>query len=96
MLVMNMRFSELRSKELIDLSSGNRLGLIGDADLVIDQDSGKIVSLVMPERGGGFRLLSRARETSVPWFALKKIGTDLVIVDLPGIAPARSDRDERL
>lgn len=90
---MQMRFSELRSKELIDLGSGNRLGLIGEADLAIDEASGKIVSLIMPERGGGFRLFNRARETSVPWFALKKIGSDLVIVDLPGASQTQSDRD---
>ncbi|MGE5561359.1 MAG: YlmC/YmxH family sporulation protein [Chloroflexota bacterium] len=85
--------SELRNKELIDLSSGNRLGLIGEADLVIDQESGKIISLVMPERGGGFSLFGRARETTVPWYAIKKIGADLVIVDLPGGELPRSERE---
>jgi len=88
-----MRFSEMRNKELIDLMSGNRLGLIGDADLVIDADTGKIISLVVPERGGGLGLFWRPRETTVPWFAVKKIGPDLVIVELPG--GGRLERDAK-
>jgi YlmC/YmxH family sporulation protein len=85
-----MRISELRNKELIDLTSGNRLGAIGDADLVVDERDGSIVSLIMPDRtAGGFTLFSRSRELSVPWGAVKKIGPEVVIVVL---SPDR-DRD---
>lgn len=84
--VMTMRISELRNKELIDLASGNRLGAIGDADLVVDELDGRIVSMIMPDRsGGGFTIFSRVRELSVPWTAVRKIGPDIVIVELePG------------
>lgn len=89
-----MRISELRNKELIDLTSGNRLGAIGDADLVVDERDGSIISLIMPDRtAGGFTLFSRARELSVPWGAVKKIGPEVVIVVLSPERDRDHDRD---
>jgi len=37
-----MRWSELAEKELIDLVNGERLGLMGEADLVVDPGSGRV------------------------------------------------------
>jgi len=44
---MGMRWSVLAEKELIDLVNGERLGLMGQADLVVDPGTGKVKSLVL-------------------------------------------------
>ena len=45
-----MRFSELGGKEIVNLYDGERLGVIGGSDLVIDEDSGSIVFLLIPRK----------------------------------------------
>jgi len=73
-----LRYSDLAGKEIIDIDQGVRLGIINDTDLVIDTDAGRVVSIIIPGRGG---LWSR-RELEIPWHGIRKIGVDLIIVDL--------------
>lgn len=73
-----MRFSELAGKELISIDEGARLGVISETDLVIDTETGTIHSLVVPNRGTFFR----RRILVIPFHGIKKIGHDLIIVDL--------------
>ncbi|MBS3939251.1 MAG: YlmC/YmxH family sporulation protein [Peptococcaceae bacterium] len=76
-----MRFSELANKEIINTFDGSRLGLLGDSDLVINSRTGKILSLVLFKRG----LLGLARgrsESILSWTAVKKIGQDMIILDI--------------
>lgn len=73
-----MRYSDLAGKEIIDIDAGLRLGVVNDTDLVIDAERGKVVSIIIPARG---RWWNR-RELEIPWHGIKKIGVDLIIVDL--------------
>ena len=52
-----MRFSELRYKEVICVSTGQRLGYVCDAEL--DPCTGKILSLIVPGQARFFGLLGR-------------------------------------
>ncbi|WP_252393528.1 YlmC/YmxH family sporulation protein [Hydrogenibacillus sp. N12] len=80
-----MRMSELGGKELIDLSTGERLGMIHEADLVVDPEDGTIAAILLPERRGFWR---KARgEIAIPWAAIRTIGPEMVIVEL---GPARA------
>lgn len=81
-----MRLSELGEKELINLNNGGRLGLLADADLVLDVESGKIISLIVPERRFTFRFLGIPSDgMEIPWSAIRKIGYDMIIVELDEI-----------
>ncbi len=73
-----MRFSELAGKEIISIDEGARLGVISETDLVIDTETGMIHSLIVPNRGTFFR----RRTLVIPFHGIKKIGHDLIIVDL--------------
>lgn len=78
-----MRLMELGEKEIVNLNNGERLGLIADSDLIIDEKTGKILSLLVSERRFSFRLLgleSQGRE--IPWSAIRKIGYDMIIIEL--------------
>lgn len=77
-----MRYSDLAGKEIIDIEEGARLGVINETDIVIDTESGHVESILIPYRGRLFR----QRTLVIPWAGIKKIGADLIIVDLQSIA----------
>ncbi|MBN4067800.1 YlmC/YmxH family sporulation protein [Alkaliphilus transvaalensis] len=77
-----MRFSAISGKEIVNLSDGSRLGVIGDSDILIDEKTGKIVSLLMPENKSVLSFFSRESVLEIPWDAIKKIGNDMIIIEL--------------
>lgn len=77
-----MRLSKLGGKEIVNLSDGGRLGVIADSDLVIDEQSGKILALLVPDRKSQFALFSSKYEVEIPWSSIKKIGNDMIIIDM--------------
>ena len=77
-----MRLSELGGKEIINLYNGARLGIIGNSDLVFDEITGRIIYLVIPKKRIQFFNLVDRGYIEVSWDAVKKIGPDIVIVDM--------------
>ncbi len=74
------RASELRQKEVINLGDGRRLGFINDVE--IDFDEGKIDSIVIPGSGRLLGLIGKDNELVIPWEKIRKIGEDIVLVEL--------------
>jgi YlmC/YmxH family sporulation protein len=86
-----MRLSELGGKEIIGLDNGERMGVIGDADLEINTETGQIRSIIIP--GGSFFGLGKRREDIViPWEAIVKIGPDMVIIHVDKREPQASEK----
>lgn len=81
-----MRFSELAMKEIISLTDGSRLGPLGDADLVFDEVSGRIEKILVPPKSRFQRALP---PTEVPWNAIRRVGPEVVIIDLADPHPDR-------
>lgn len=77
-----MRLSELSGKEIVNLYDGARMGIIGNSDLVIDENDGKIIYLLIPNKRMQFFLLNEKNFTEVPWDSIKKIGPDIVILEI--------------
>jgi YlmC/YmxH family sporulation protein len=78
-----MRLSELGLKEVVNLNNGGRLGILADADLVIDEGSGKIISILVPDRRLSLRIFGVEKNSmDIPWEAIRKIGYDMIIVEL--------------
>ncbi|WP_027717344.1 YlmC/YmxH family sporulation protein [Desulfovirgula thermocuniculi] len=76
-----VKVSDLRMREVINIADGRRLGPIKDID--IDLEGGKVSAIILP--GQGSRLLGlfgREEEIVVPWHKIKKIGLDVILVDL--------------
>ena len=73
-----MRFCKLRQKEVVNVIEGCSLGYI--SDLVIDECTGKICALVVPDRCGlmGF---FKNRDIIIPWKNICKIGEDIILVE---------------
>lgn len=77
-----MRLSELVGKEVINVYDGARLGVVGESDVVIDVSTGHIESFILPNRGGLLGFWVDKQNLVIPWQAIKKIGSEVIIVDL--------------
>lgn len=83
-----LRLSELIGKEIINISDGARLGVVGDSDLVVDVHTGKIDSIILPNKGNFLSFWGADRQHLViPWPSIKKIGSEVIIVELDGPHP---------
>ena len=71
--------SDLRSKEVINISDGRRLGCIGD--LEFDANSGRIISIMIPCDGRLFGF-GRKQHIVILWEDVEKIGDDAVLVKI--------------
>ena len=77
---MATKISQLRCKEVINLPDGCRLGYTGA--LVLDPDSGQILALVVPACDKLLGLVPGSGEYVIPWPCIRKIGSDLILVDV--------------
>ena len=73
-------YSDLRYKEVIDVHTGFRLGYVCDAEF--DDKEGRLISLITPGRSKLFGLLGREDDYVLPWTAIVRIGTDIILVDI--------------
>lgn len=89
---MLFRFSEMRCKEVINLSDGARLGYI--SDLEVEGESGRILSVVVPCPGRFFGLFGSPGDYVIPWPCIRRIGSDLVLVDA-NLGECRRPKEKR-
>ncbi len=71
------RFSDLKNKEVINLSDGGRLGFVSDIEL--DLDDGRILSLLLPSDAGLFHF-GKCGILRVLWCDIERIGDDVILV----------------
>ena len=81
---MECRVSELRYKEIINVSDGSRYGWVGDVE--VDLDSGQVRALVAPGRLRLFGLLGREEDRVFPWEAVRRFGADTILVETPPLS----------
>ena len=72
-----MRLSDLQSKDIINISDGKKIGSIIDVNISSD---GVMLSLVV-DSGKFFSRFSH-NEVEIKWSQVKKIGDDVILVDL--------------
>ena len=77
-----MRLSHLSGKEVINLSDGSRLGVIDECELTFDSKSGRINTILVPNKNGLMSFFNENRTITIPWQAVKRIGEEVIIVDL--------------
>ncbi len=82
-----IRLSDLAGKEVINIIDGAKLGVIGEADMVIDINSGEIQSIILPRKNNVFNLWIDRQHMIIPWQAVKRIGNEVVIVELDNTIP---------
>ena len=77
---MEERLSEIRCKEVINVADGCRLGFAEDFE--IDLQDGRLCALIIPGPCRFFGLFGREYDYVIPWCALRKIGGDIILVDI--------------
>ena len=78
---MTERFSSLRCREVINVCDGCRLGFVSDLEL--DTESGRVTALIVPCPGKCLGLLPSGENYVIPWANIRRIGGDLILVDVP-------------
>ncbi len=73
-----MLLSDLQTKDVINIKNGNNLGRIIDAKI---DNTGKIIYFVSEDRKF-LRKVARSGESSFDFDKIKKIGEDVILVDL--------------
>ena len=78
-----MSFSEIRRKDVVNISDGRKLGR--PIDLILN-DSACVQALVVPGRSGGlFGFMRQDREGCViDWSRVRRIGDDVILVEVDG------------
>jgi len=79
MEVKMVRISQMRQKEVINISDGKRLGFICDVEF--DLENGQIKTLIVPAAGRMMGLFSKDNDICIPWDSIVRIGDDIVLVE---------------
>ncbi len=77
MLVINMRLSDLQSKDIVNILDGRNIGNI--IDVKVDEKSGSIISLIV-ENKGKFMSFGKGEDTEIEWKMIERIGEDVILV----------------
>ena len=74
------KFTELQCKEVICVCDGRRLGYI--QDIRIDLPEGHILAIIVPGPCRFFGLWGRRDDYVIPWHCIRKMGPDIILVDV--------------
>jgi len=75
--------SDFRQKEVININDGKRLGVIIDMEFNLCE--GRITAIVVPGTTKWLGFLKGGNDIVIPWEKIKKIGDDVILVDIkPG------------
>ncbi|NLY75244.1 MAG: YlmC/YmxH family sporulation protein [Firmicutes bacterium] len=73
-----MRASELEGKEVIELNTGERLGVIQRSELLVNTATGMVEALILVKQGW----TGRDKEIrTIPWRQIRKISEELIIFE---------------
>lgn len=85
-----LSFCELRSKEVVNGIDGRRLGRI--VDIVFSADGGCVRGIIVPYNRRA--VFFKSQDVFIPWECIKKIGEDVIIVELTGFLGKPSKKRE--
>ncbi|NLS45553.1 MAG: YlmC/YmxH family sporulation protein [Firmicutes bacterium] len=76
---MKARISDLRTREVVNVVDGRRLGPI--CDMEINLDTGQVISVMVPGPSRLMGILGRYNDYIIPWSRIKRIGMDVILVE---------------
>lgn len=72
---------DIRDKEVINIYDGRSMGFVDDME--IDLQKGTVEGIVVPAERRMFSFFGRDEDTVIRWKDVKRIGQDVVLVDVP-------------
>ncbi|MCL6451529.1 MAG: YlmC/YmxH family sporulation protein [Acetobacteraceae bacterium] len=73
--------SDLKVRDVVNIVDGRRLGTMSDVE--VDLETGKVTAIIVPGPARLWGLLGRQCDYVIPWERVKKIGPDVILVDMP-------------
>ena len=74
-----MKLSELQKKDIVNVNNGKRIGSIIDININLE---GLLESIVIEKTTSILSLFSSKNEILIKWEQIKKIGEDVILVDI--------------
>ncbi|MFB1049524.1 YlmC/YmxH family sporulation protein [Paraliobacillus sp. JSM ZJ581] len=74
-----MRYRDLSSKEIVDIQTGTRLGILGQTDIELDEKTGEIVAFIIPNYSW-FGMKKEDENLRILWSDIEKIGEDMIMI----------------
>ena len=89
-----MTLSELRTKEVIDVQDGRRLGKVMDLEFSVEDS--RITALVVPSETSFLQSLRGEKcGLVIPWEDVRRIGDDVILVSTAGLGGCCGEQDGR-
>ncbi len=83
-----VKTSEIRTKEVVNVVDGKRLGTI--TDIEIDVESGKLTAIVVPGPSRFLGMFGKNDDIIIDWNKIHKIGVDVILVEASGCSELRA------
>lgn len=77
---MGTRISDLNCKEVICIADGRRLGFVSDVEIEIP--CGQVLAIIVPGPCRLWGFFGRRDDYIIPWHCIKRIGPDIILVDI--------------
>lgn len=74
-----MRLSDLQKKDVVNVNNGKRIGSIIDIHINLD---GQMDEIIIEKSTFLISMFSSKNELSIKWEQIKKIGEDVILVDI--------------
>lgn len=75
-----IKISDLRSRDVINMSDGKKLGYVKDIEL--DIEVGAVTALIIPGENNMLKFFFRSEDMVIPWNDIEKIGDDVILVKI--------------
>lgn len=73
---------DIKQKEVINIYDGKSLGFV--EDLEVNLEKGTIEGIIVPMQRSFFSFFGRSEEQVIKWRDIKRIGDDVILVDVAG------------
>jgi YlmC/YmxH family sporulation protein len=83
-----MEISEMQTKDIIDLDTGDNLGRIIDAEI---NEKGQIINFTA-EPKHFFKRLFKSNQSTILFTNIAKIGSDVILVNIPKSVDVTSEK----
>ena len=75
---MTERIGELKDRQVVSVSDGTVLGVVGDIEL--DTESGRLTAIVIYGKQKAFGIFGREDDLVIPWTEIEVIGSETILV----------------
>lgn len=82
-----VKSSDFRQKEVININDGRRLGVVVDMEFNLQE--GRITAIVVPGSSRWMGFLKGDQDLIIPWENIRKIGDDVILVDVESLPSTR-------